>query len=454
MLTDIPEAERFSIQKAVFDDQALALSDPTHPGWHFSPPAHFMLDVWGAIDRDGWHHIFYGVCRKAGPPSWDTVFGHARTRDFVHYEHLPFPICPAVEELRMNDGCLCVRGDGLPVLLYTSVPKENIPRSHWAAIGTPDMLSFRRCSEPFMTLENHGGPAFGWGWSDPFVFEAFGRRFMLMSKCTDRAGHARMPIYESTDDSCTKWEYRGIIMEDNGEVVNFFPVGDKWVMIFCPYGPIRYFTGTFDEKTLTFAPEKTGILSYGYVRQSEPTDRGFYATCVYLPQKPNEKPVLCGWMSGFDESGVWCGCMGTPREVAIDTEGHATTMPIRAIEQLRTEETDNSAGNRMEIGAQADLVIEFTGELKLDFTDSVLISITEDGFAINGLSYPGTLLPKSRHRLRILLDRSFAELYFDNGAVSAARPIHYVGETLTLHITGNASVRAWKMKSAATENNL
>ncbi len=103
-LTDISEAERLSIQEAVFADSDAALSDPTHPGWHFAPPAHFMLDVWGAIDWEGWHHIFYGVCRKTGAPAWDTVFGHARTRDFIHFEHLPFPICPAREELRMNDG--------------------------------------------------------------------------------------------------------------------------------------------------------------------------------------------------------------------------------------------------------------------------------------------------------------------------------------------------------------
>jgi hypothetical protein len=129
-------------------------------------------------------------------------------------------------------------------------------------------------------------------------------------------------------------------------------------------------------------------------------------------------------------------------------------MPVRAIEQLRTDETNNSAENRMVISAQADIEIEFTGELTLNFIDSVNIAVTADGFAIDDLTYPVNLCPKSKHCLRILLDRSFVELFFDNGNVSAARPIHYIGETLTLNITGNASVRAWKMKSVAIGINL
>jgi len=112
---------------------------------------------------------------------------------------------------------------------YTSVPKGHIPRSHHAAYGNEDLTEFTRPDpdEPFMTLENHGGPAFGWGWSDPFVFRAFGRTFMLMSKCVTPDGQNLLPIYEAVDGSLLHWEYKGILFENNGEVVNFFPLSGK-----------------------------------------------------------------------------------------------------------------------------------------------------------------------------------------------------------------------------------
>lgn len=188
---DITEAERLAIEQAIFADMDAAHADPTHPRWHLTPPSHCMIDFWGAADVDSWHHIFYHTFRYAGKLGEDTVFGHARSRDFLQYELLPLPICPAQEELRMNDGFICMRPDGTPVMLYTSVPRDGSPRSHYAAVGDKELLRFERCPEPFMTLENHGGPAFGWGWSDPFVFEAFGRTFMLMSKCVTMARSVR-----------------------------------------------------------------------------------------------------------------------------------------------------------------------------------------------------------------------------------------------------------------------
>ncbi|MBQ2709418.1 MAG: glycoside hydrolase family 32 protein [Clostridia bacterium] len=444
--TDITEAERLAIEQDIFADMDAAHADPTHPRWHLTPPSHCMIDFWGAVDVDGWHHIFYHTFRYAGKLGEDTVFGHARSRDFLQYEQLPLPICPAKEELRMNDGFICMKPDGIPVMLYTSVPRDGSPRAHYAAVGDRELRRFERCPEPFMTLENHGGPAFGWGWSDPYVFEAFGRTFMLMSKCIED-GKNRMPIYEALDDSFTRWEYRGIMFEDNGEVVNFFPMGDKWVMIFCPYGPIRWFVGTFDEATLTFRAENDGILCHGFVNQTNPTDRGFYATCVY---QEAERRILCGWMSGFPEDRMWSGCMGTPRELGINDRLQLTSMPIREIETLHIGEAMRFSGESgcMELGAPSlDMTLELCGDVVLEFEGMTTITVTSDGFAIDGFARPGTLAPAEKRRLRILMDCSFVELYFDDGAVSAARPVRYAGEAVRLHVHGAADITAWQMRA-------
>ena len=448
--TDISEEERIVIQNGIFADMEQANSDTWHPGWHFTPPSHFMLDVWGAIKHDGVYHIFYGVCRESGDMAQDTVFGHAVSRDLVKFRHMPLPICPAWEELRMNDGCVCIDKDGIPVMLYTSVPKdENTPRSHVAAIGDRKLVSFKRSPVPFMTLDNHGGPEFEWGWSDPFVFSAFGRTFMVMSKCVDKDGRNRMPIYESLDGSYTRWEYRGIMIEDNGEVVNFFPLGDKWVLIFCPYSTIKYFVGTFDEETLTFTPEKEGVLCYGYVKQE--TDRGFYATCIY-PEA--DRTVICGWISGFDRQ-MWDGCMGTPRTVGINNDLCLVTMPINEILGLRREHTSFvGTKGEMFVSSQADIEIEFCGDIKLEFEDSVTVAVRNNGFSVDCLDYPDTLCEVSTHKLRILLDNSFIELYFDDGSTTAVRPVKYLSDKLRLKIEGDVRIDAWRMDSVETESEI
>ena len=201
-------------QNAVFRDMEAAFREPGHPAFHLTAPAHFTIDFWGAIHRNSRYHIFYHVCEKPGPFQEETVFFHSQSKNLIDWEMLPVPILPRPDELRMNDGCICVDGDNTPVMLYTSVPEDDdIPRTHCAAHGTDDLLTFeRKIPEPFLTLENHGGPVFQNGWSDPFVFQADGRTFLLMSKCVTPDGDDPMPIYEATDDTMLHWEYRGIFL--------------------------------------------------------------------------------------------------------------------------------------------------------------------------------------------------------------------------------------------------
>lgn len=373
------------------------------------------------------------------------MFGHARSRDLIHWEHLPFPILPSDDEFRMNDGFICFDDQSRPVMLYTSVPNTPVPRTHCAAYGTPDLLHFERIADnPFMTLDDHGGPDFHWGWSDPYVFSTAGRTFMVMSKCVTRDSNKNLlPIYEAKDGSMLHWEYRGILFDNNGEVVNFFPLGSKWVLIYSPYDTIEYFVGDFDLDTLRFTPERHGFLSYGYHSQEKPIDRGFYATCLY---EEADRTVLCGWISGFAHHELWNGCMSIPRTLSLDAYGRLIQQPIAELDALRAEELCVTAGaNEVCVRADSDLL-----DIRFDYTAGapVTLNVESDGkpaltlvidkerFTVNGEVYEcPDAMQAAPASARILIDRSFAEIFLGGGAVCATRCFEPLGHDLTLRIT-------------------
>ena len=109
-------------------------SDPLRPRYHFLPPARWMNDVFGAVFRDGWYHIFYGLHPFSDRDNEFKCFGHARSRDLVFWEHLLIALVPSQEQgqLRCNDGTITFNLDGRPMLFFTYVP---VTPAHPASIG-------------------------------------------------------------------------------------------------------------------------------------------------------------------------------------------------------------------------------------------------------------------------------------------------------------------------------
>ena len=193
-----------------------AAADPTRPIYHFRPPANWMNDPNGTIYHDGYYHLFYQ--HNPYGDTWGHIhWGHARSKDLVHWEHLPIALWPSLEqgEEHCFSGCAWINGRGQPMLCYTKVSPDagetRRPNEQWAALGDEAMILWQKHpANPILQLSTHGGPAFEGSWRDPFIFEEAGRTFMVVGATTGQ--EATVALYEAADGTLTRWTYRGLLI--------------------------------------------------------------------------------------------------------------------------------------------------------------------------------------------------------------------------------------------------
>ena len=102
------------------------------PKLHFTAPYHWINDPNGLIYYKGNYHIFYQHFPYDN--KWGTMhWGHAITKDFVNFEHLPIALYPSKDFDR--NGCFsgsAIEIDGQLYLYYTAIKyaKENPNNVH------------------------------------------------------------------------------------------------------------------------------------------------------------------------------------------------------------------------------------------------------------------------------------------------------------------------------------
>jgi len=413
--------------------EAQAEADPARPSFHFRPPANWMNDPNGTIFADGYLQLFYQ--HNPYGDRWGNMhWGHARSRDLVHWEQLPIALWPskALGEEHCFSGTAGT-SDGRPLLIYTSVaPSGGRPNEQWAALGTPDWLNWQKYSgNPVLSLDQPDSPQVGRDWRDPFLFKSGERTFMVLG--ADTKDRAVIPLYEATDGSLLKWKFRGYLFDwpkseiEFPECPNFFPLGDKWVLILSPYHRLDYWIGSFSPDQGRFEPERHGILDYG-----EGESANYYASNLAFDS--DGTCWLLGWVRGFPEGRGWNGCLALPRKLSLTAEGELIQEPVPGLTGLRgTTET----WRRVEVVDLTTLVSDFSkrsGELHVRieigkatragvrFTGNDGAELSWDGEA---LRVAGSKLPVagSAVELHAFLDKSVLEVFADGGKVTASRVV-------------------------------
>ncbi len=451
--------------KALYAAAEKVRNDPTQPVFHFRPPAQWMNDPCGGLYHKGWYHIFYQL-NPYGDTWAEIHWGHARSKDLVYWERLPIAMAPLPHEVRCNSGCVTINKRKEPMILYTSVLRGS-PRQQCAALGDDDLITWKRHPDnPLLDLKTHGGPKFGGGWSDMFVFEEAGRTFMLIG--VDNLGSdVAVPIYETQDPGFSRWKYKGLLYRAakkkirNMEVPMFCKLGGKWVLLFHPGGAIKYLIGDFDLGSLTFKPETEGEIT---------PSRDFMSPHIFFDDK--DRCILYGWIRGFKSGRGWNGCMSLPRVISLDEAGNLRQRPVPELSKLRTKHskhekmTLNNAATQLENPGTNTLEIIVTFEsgsaktfgLRLgrskEQEKTVTISYDNRNLTVAGVETALALDNADKTlTLHIFLDRTVLEVFANDGRRYMAKVVYLDQDKPDIELFaegGTATVRSldlWNIKS-------
>jgi beta-fructofuranosidase len=389
-----------------------AQSDPLRPRYHFAAPAQWMNDPNGTVFIKGEYHLFYQLNPYA--PRWGEIhWGHAKSLDLVHWEHLPIALTPAYEldEQHCFSGC-CVDNHGTPTIFYTSIGGllglGNVWRGaqQWKAFGDNTLTNWLRAeNNPFVCQSMHNRKIYDW--RDPYIWKDDNEwRMVLAGKhFGDRGGS----VYLYTSPDLETWSYQGAIYQHETKGVecpNMLKFGGQYVLIVSPYGQVQYAPGKFVDGK--FAPEKWRTLDHG---------RDFYATNTFVDWDPGYK--LVGWIK-VPGNGAWHGCLSLPRHLTLTSSGELRILPAAGLQSLRKQsiqwhDSGTVAGNCIEIKASFPANSKSTvGFILKDDEREYPLTVDVTSSELHVLNENRTLEqfnPSEPFSLHIFIDHSVVEVF-------------------------------------------
>lgn len=457
--TQVPDQQKESGIKG-YDQQY-------RPQYHFSPREKWMNDPNGLVYNDGLYHLFYQYYPADivwGPMHW----GHATSADLVYWKHKSIALFPddkgyifsgsAVADENNTSG-FARAGETPLVAIYTYHDPDGEKagavdyQSQGIAYSLDNGETWTKYQNNPVIPNTTGIKDF----RDPKVFWHQPSAAWIMVLVA--GDHAR--IYSSPD--LKSWEYLSEFGRDKGahggvwECPDLFPLTvegsgeQKWVMIISinPGAPnggsgTQYFVGDFDGVHFRTEQEDARWVDWG-------TDN--YAGVTYN-QTPGEERIFIGWMSNWayatsTPTAVWRSAMTVPRKLSLGKSGGSYFLRNFPLDNLGTifkteikesinvpassrEVVENENFNQAEVRFRTEgrdfamtfanregdsLQLRFAGSenlFELDRRQSGKTDFSEAfGNAVHRM--PLVDLPEGPMDVRILMDRSSAEIFINRG---------------------------------------
>jgi beta-fructofuranosidase len=319
-------------------------SDRHRPSYHFLPAANWLNDPNGLIQWQGQVHLFYQY-NPHGPFHGAIHWGHAASRDLIHWEDWPVALAPTPGGPD-QDGCwsgCAVDDGGKPVLVYTGGQCAEgglLRQTQCLAMSDDGLHTWRKypgnpviASPPVVDGQALAHPA---DFRDPWVWREADGWYMAVGTWIRRAGGAVL-LYRSPD--LVHWEYLHPLLEGDTpgemwECPNFFPLGDKYVLLVSLQPEFRYseyYIGTYADHR--FMPERRGIVDFGGY---------FYAPQTLLDERGRR--LIWGWVQEGRSGQVqreagWSGVMSLPRVLTLRPDGALGIAPAPELQTLRRKHT-------------------------------------------------------------------------------------------------------------------
>ncbi len=478
--------------------------DPRRPQFHLLPARNWMNDPNGPIFFKGSYHMFFQYNPNAAV--WgDMHWAHAVSPDMLHWRHLPVALAPTPGGPDA-DGCFsgtAVINNGVPTFIYTGVAKSPVEQATlrdghnnfretqlYATSSDPNLATWTKLPAPVIATPPKGMQVTGF--RDPAPWKnanATGPDAWLMAVGSGQEHKGGdILLYQSPD--LKSWEYLHLLATGEGktgtaanpvdsgdmwECPDFFPLGNKHLLIYSTQGKVFWQSGEIDPKELVFQAAQSGLLDYG----------SFYAPKTQLDASGNR--ILWGWIqetrpeAEYSASG-WAGLMSLPRVLTLGADDRLRITPAPIVDKLRKHEqrlhlTQDESANKQKLAALRiqDACAELLCTLKRSsaakpepFTLNLLDATPPNGapkdptsavasqvsflsiryseanpheLVVDQQRLPLNLAPDEPLELHLYIDGSVIEL-FANHQSSITRRFYYPGSTapqIALSITGKTA---------------
>ena len=462
------------------------------PAFHFTPPQNWTNDPNGLVYYDGEYHIFYQhnpLGMTWGHMSW----GHAVSKDFLAWEHLPVAIPEFVNAkgdstmifsgttvVDKNTSGLCEGKDCLVAIYTAHIHKgdEQLTQYQNLAYSNDKGRTWKQYDKnPVLDigLKDFRDPKIFWHEStkkwvmvlvvpDKFKVQLYESKNLTQWKLMSEFGN--------TGDAAKIWECPDLyqLPVENGEGKS------KWVLSLSgshPAGPkfvgMQYFVGEFDDTKFIKDKDQpdTSYVEYG---------KDFYAGIIFnhLPVE-NNRTVMIGWANNWAYGNKiptvgYRGAMSLPRELSLKKKGNIYQLiqkPIKEVASLRDEEikdlthvagkqlefeldlaTDSNSGIKVFKSGDEETIIGYDSkskELFIDRTKSGKVDFHPDFSSIERVPLE---VKDGKVHLRIFLDSPIIEVFANDGEAVLTDIAFATASEFKIEPYGTTTnFKVWKLKS-------
>ena len=328
------------------------------PGYHFTPEMNWMNDPNGLVYFDGEYHLFYQ--HNPHGNTWGHMsWGHAVSRDLLHWKHLPIALHEEYGLMAFSGSCAADLKNTSGFGSENQTPLVAIFTAHGLGKQTQDLAySIDRGRSWTKYLGNPVIDLNEKDFRDPKVFWHKPTKQWVMVVSLAKA--KRLQFYGSNDlkswKKLSEFGPAGVQNKPNWECPDLFelpienePGKTAWVLEADMGGGSvaggsggEYFVGQFDGTRFITNSKHSKWVDYG---------RDFYAPVSWdnIPVEDGRR-IWIGWMNNWqtalNPTHPWRSAMSIPRELflrRIDGELVMCQRPIRELKTLRKE--DNSYSN-------------------------------------------------------------------------------------------------------------
>lgn len=435
------------------------VSEKYRPQLHFSPDNNWMNDPNGMVYYEGEYHLFYQHYPNGiswGPMHW----GHAVSKDLIHWEHLPIALYPdslgyiysgsAIIDWKNKSG---LGKNGIPPMIaiftYHNSEREKLGKDDFQTQGLAYSLDKGRSWTKYdknPILPNPGIRDF----RDPkVIWSEINQKWYMILAVTDHVN-----IYSSS--TLLTWDFESEFGKNVGSHKGVWECPDlfsmkiegtnktKWILLVStnPGAPnggsgTQYFVGDFDGHEFKNDGEKTKWIDYG-------KDNYAGVTWSDVPKKDGRR-LFIGWMSNWQYAGLtpsknWRGAATLPRSLELIENHHEYLLkshPIEEFDKLRGKEKKidkTLISNEVTITEKQELPIEI-----------VLHFNTKDNTKINFAERFGIILSNKKNEKIIIGYDNLNKVFFidktKNGWDSPAKEFAQITYAPYINMDDNLDIR-------------